>query len=75
MTTTYQRGGTERVGEKSKGTMWAIVQVEIVTTCVVGEAELNDFGCCCPRSYPSSSSLTKPTVCKISSGPLSFPLL
>lgn len=40
MTTAYHRSGTERVREKSKGTMWATVQVETVSTCVVGEANM-----------------------------------
>lgn len=31
-------------GERRKGTMWAIVQVESVSTCVVREADINDFG-------------------------------
>lgn len=40
MPTKYRDG----VREKRKGTMWEIVQVENVSTCVAGEADINDFG-------------------------------
>lgn len=62
-------------GERRKGTIWAKVQVENVSTCVVREADINDFGVLLSsaRSYPSSPLLSQSTACKTISVPLSFP--